>query len=445
MPKVAGCAIYIYIDEIRGKIFWAAKGSGKNLMDTKNTRSVLKTARWGGPLVLALILAAWAPGIAFEPSKVKYGQQPEVELLEEEQAAMETLSETLNKKTMITRDNNLVLVARKLAYTIQQEPSRQEEVISSEYIFKYRTAYGIYDSSIKCQFVFFYTGDDIRSQIRFRFSDYSRELNHMGVGAVLPDKQGRSGVAVILFTDRRAILNPFPCRVNLPSSYILRGRLANSASGLKPQVLMTPPRGEVQKISTNAKGDAFAANIPFNQGEGTYRIEVMARGGGKSLVAALMEVEAGQVYNMPTATFEVSGFDSAPMTEEEAEKMMLDMINQVREKEGLIELRDDYHLSKMAKAHSRDMKKHGYVGHLSPEFGDFPQRKFKAGLQDFTVRENVALDVSLAGAMNNLLKSPGHRAPILDPEATNVGVGVVFDDSAGTRHYYVTQEFGDLY
>jgi len=98
----------------------------------------------------------------------------------------------------------------------------------------------------------------------------------------------------------------------------------------------------------------------------------------------------------------------------------------------------------MAKAHSKDMKKHGYVGHRSPERGSHKDRKAAAGLSDYFVLENVARNTSLAQAMNTLLQSPGHRAAIINSRVDYVGVAVVFDDSTGTRHYYVTQEFGDL-
>ena len=90
------------------------------------------------------------------------------------------------------------------------------------------------------------------------------------------------------------------------------------------------------------------------------------------------------------------------------------------------------------------MKKHEYVGHVSPEFGSVRQRTIDAGLEKYRVRENVALDMNMKNAMNNLLKSPVHRGAIFDPQITHLGVGIVFDDSSGSRHYYVTQEFANL-
>jgi len=42
-------------------------------------------------------------------------------------------------------------------------------------------------------------------------------------------------------------------------------------------------------------------------------------------------------------------------------------------------------------------------------------------------------------AMKTLMNSPGHRATIMDPAHTNVGLGFVYDDH--TKSFYVDQEF----
>jgi len=99
----------------------------------------------------------------------------------------------------------------------------------------------------------------------------------------------------------------------------------------------------------------------------------------------------------------------------------------------------------MAKTHSRDMKENEYgTRHLSPEFGSISDRALLAGLDDYDVRENLALNASLVRAMNSLLQSPVHRGPIIAPDITHVGVGIVFDDRSGSRHYYITQEFANM-
>jgi uncharacterized protein YkwD len=56
--------------------------------------------------------------------------------------------------------------------------------------------------------------------------------------------------------------------------------------------------------------------------------------------------------------------------------------------------------------------------------------------------ENIAMGPLLTEAEESLLRSPGHRAAILSPEATHFGVGVASRNEQGFgRVHYVTQIF----
>ena len=52
--------------------------------------------------------------------------------------------------------------------------------------------------------------------------------------------------------------------------------------------------------------------------------------------------------------------------------------------------------------------------------------------------ENIALAPSVETAHRNLMNSPGHRANILDPAFTRVGIGIIVAPGAGLM---VSQEF----
>jgi uncharacterized protein YkwD len=63
-------------------------------------------------------------------------------------------------------------------------------------------------------------------------------------------------------------------------------------------------------------------------------------------------------------------------------------------------------------------------------------------LQYQRVAENIAVHRDVDEAEAALLRSPGHRANLLDPEFECVGVGVAFaTDADGNRRVYVTQNF----
>ena len=56
----------------------------------------------------------------------------------------------------------------------------------------------------------------------------------------------------------------------------------------------------------------------------------------------------------------------------------------------------------------------------------------------YNVGENIAEGQSTPEeVMNSWMNSPGHRANILKPEFTELGVGYVYDDSSEYKHYWV--------
>ena len=52
--------------------------------------------------------------------------------------------------------------------------------------------------------------------------------------------------------------------------------------------------------------------------------------------------------------------------------------------------------------------------------------------------ENISGNKSVAGSMASLMLSPGHRANILDPRFTHVGVGIAYGSAYGNLY---VQEF----
>ena len=58
------------------------------------------------------------------------------------------------------------------------------------------------------------------------------------------------------------------------------------------------------------------------------------------------------------------------------------------------------------------------------------------------MRENLAVAESLPRAEQNLLDSPGHRANIMAPTVTRLGVGIVRGNHLGdSRGFTITQVF----
>lgn len=110
------------------------------------------------------------------------------------------------------------------------------------------------------------------------------------------------------------------------------------------------------------------------------------------------------------------------------------LIDQERAERGLPALRRDARLAEAATEHSRDMVAKGYFDHEQPDGDDLAQRarqaKYLTGLLGtWALAENIACGGGREGAPSRIVRqwmaSPGHRANVLSPVMTDVGVGVV--------------------
>ncbi|NLT94162.1 MAG: hypothetical protein GXW85_01280 [Clostridia bacterium] len=111
--------------------------------------------------------------------------------------------------------------------------------------------------------------------------------------------------------------------------------------------------------------------------------------------------------------------------EAELEQKMLEMINEERSEVGLAPLKMDNKLVQLARLKSQDMIEKNYFSHTSPTYGDPFQMMKDFGVEYWMAGENLAGNPSLTGAHESLMNSPGHRANILKPEFTHVGIGIV--------------------
>ena len=125
-------------------------------------------------------------------------------------------------------------------------------------------------------------------------------------------------------------------------------------------------------------------------------------------------------------------------TRPDMEKEMLQLINQEREKYGLKSLISDPELTIVAREHSADMFKRGYFSHITPDGINPFERMHLANINYLVAGENLALSQTLSLAHYGLMKSPGHRANILNPKYRRIGIGILDSDSHGLM---ISQEF----
>lgn len=118
------------------------------------------------------------------------------------------------------------------------------------------------------------------------------------------------------------------------------------------------------------------------------------------------------------------------------EQQVVELTNNERVERGLEPLKIDVELSKMAREKSRDMSANNYFSHTSPNYGSPFDMMKSWGITYSHAGENIAKGQRTPEeVVNAWMNSEGHRANILNPDFTHIGVGYVADGN------YWTQEF----
>ena len=115
------------------------------------------------------------------------------------------------------------------------------------------------------------------------------------------------------------------------------------------------------------------------------------------------------------------------------------LTNKYRAQKGCAKVRVDSRLTTAARAHSADQARRNVMTHTGTGGTTFVTRAKRAGYA-YALSENVAFGYPTAQAvMTGWMKSPGHRANILNCRAKAVGVGIAYNSK---RVPYWTQVFG---
>jgi uncharacterized protein YkwD/stress response protein SCP2 len=132
-----------------------------------------------------------------------------------------------------------------------------------------------------------------------------------------------------------------------------------------------------------------------------------------------------------------------PFTPAELERTQSDVValtNRERARAGLPPLTADPLLTRAAQAYSTDMAARAFYSHTSPEGTQPWDRAAAAGSRHRSIGENIACGQrSPAEVVEGWMNSPGHRANILKPGFTHIGIGFA---GGGPRGTYWTQLFG---
>lgn len=123
------------------------------------------------------------------------------------------------------------------------------------------------------------------------------------------------------------------------------------------------------------------------------------------------------------------------------EQKVVELVNVERQKAGLQALTLDSEISNVARTKAKDMAVNNYFAHQSPTYGSAGDMLTKFGIRWATWGENLASGQQTPeSVVTAWMNSEGHRANIMSPDFSRIGVGYV-TNSSGTPYW--TQVFAD--
>jgi uncharacterized protein YkwD len=175
----------------------------------------------------------------------------------------------------------------------------------------------------------------------------------------------------------------------------------------------------------------------------------MASGGSRiwvalACLAALVAVSAPAALSQSARGTSVAALQAG----------LLQQLNAVRVDHGLAALRANARLAAAAGQHSREMADDGYFDHNSFDGTPFSARIARwypvASYRSWAVGENLlwsSPSVDPSGAVAMWMRSPAHRANILNPRWRDIGIGAVESNTAGGTFTHrpvtiITTDFG---
>ena len=155
-------------------------------------------------------------------------------------------------------------------------------------------------------------------------------------------------------------------------------------------------------------------------GDTMWKIAVKYKVGVSEIISANPQVKdpaliyPGQVLQIPTADATVSSY----------EKEVVRLVNEIRTKNGLKPLTENWQLSRVARYKAQDMHDKNYFSHTSPTYGSPFTMIKNFGISYRTAGENIAMGYKTPQAVvDGWMNSAGHRANILNAGYTQIGVG----------------------
>lgn len=182
-------------------------------------------------------------------------------------------------------------------------------------------------------------------------------------------------------------------------------------------------------LSTTAMANTYHTVV---SGDSMWKIAVKYETGLSEIINANTHIKnpsliyPGQKITIPQKDTTASSY----------EKEVIRLVNEIRAKNGLGTLKEDWELSRVARYKSQDMKNNNYFSHTSPTYGSPFDMMKKFGISYTSAAENIAKGQKTPQeVVNAWMNSSGHRANILNKNYTHIGVGYVKSGNIWTQMF----------
>ncbi|MCX7923008.1 MAG: SafA/ExsA family spore coat assembly protein [Clostridia bacterium] len=182
------------------------------------------------------------------------------------------------------------------------------------------------------------------------------------------------------------------------------------------------------------KASAQSATYTVQPGDSMWKIAVKYEVGISEIISLNPQViNPALIY--PGQKITIPNIDEVKTQENE----VIRLVNVERSKKGLAPLKANWQLSRVARYKSQDMVNKNYFSHTSPTYGSPFKMMETFGIKFSAAGENIAAGQRTPQeVMNAWMNSSGHRANILSPSYTEIGVGLAKNASGKA---YWTQMF----
>lgn len=213
---------------------------------------------------------------------------------------------------------------------------------------------------------------------------------------------GRIGLVSKEFVNINGNESNFPEYTNVDKYYATANSSTNLRGGAGTNFQIIGKLKQDEKVEVIGKIDNFLLIITENNSVGMVRDD---------LVSKVFNISESQI--------------------DDKVNELLNLINNEREKNGLIKLQILPRLQEIAMTKAEDMVKSNYFSHESPNYGNPFDMMKNFGITYKSAGENIAGNSSIEGAFNSWISSEKHKQNILSTAYNYIGIGITPSEKYG--------------